>query len=76
MAVLYFRDRYQNQRTMGFFIFIDYLIGLIVLIRIHAPWWAWTIYVVSVLVWLVIGVMGGGGGIGSDNKTTDGPKQE
>ena len=75
MAVLYFCDRYQNQRTMGFFIFIDYLIGLIVLIRNHAPWWAWTIYVVSVLVWLVIGVMGGGGEIGSDNKTTDGPKQ-
>ena len=75
MAVLYFRDRYQNQRTMGFFIFIDYLIGLIVLIRIHEPWWAWTIYVVSVLVWLVI-VMGGGGGIGSDNKTTDELRQE
>ena len=61
---------------MGFFIFIDYLIGLIVLIRIHAPWWAWIIYVVSVLVWLVIGVMDGGGGIGSDNKTTDELRQE
>ena len=61
---------------MGFFIFIDYLIGLIVLIRIHAPWWAWAIYVVSVLVWLVIGVMDGGGGIGSDNKTTDELRQE
>ena len=46
---------------MGFFIFIDYLIGLIVLIRIHAPWWAWTIYIVSVLVWLVIGVSSDGG---------------
>lgn len=61
---------------MGFFIVIDYLIGLIILIRIHAPWWAWAIYVFSVLVWIVIGVMGGGGGIESDNKTTDGPKQE
>lgn len=39
---------------MGFFIFIDHLIGLFVLIRIHAPWWAWTLYVVSVLVWIVI----------------------
>ena len=76
MAVLYFCDRYQNQRTMVFFIFIDYLIGLIVLIKIHAPWWAWTIYAVSVLVWLVIGVMDGGGGIGSDNKTTDELRQE
>lgn len=76
MALLYFRDRYQKQRTMGFFIFIDYLIGLIVLIRIHASWWSWLVYIVSVLVWIVIGVLGGGGGIGSDNKTTDGPKQE
>lgn len=41
---------------MGFFFFIDYLIGLIVLIRIHAAWWAWAIYIFSVLVWLVIGV--------------------
>ena len=41
---------------MGCFIFIDYLIGLIVLIRIHAPWWAWTLYIISVLVWLVIWV--------------------
>ena len=61
---------------MGFFIFIDCLIGLIILVRIHAPWWAWAIYVVSVLVWLVIGVMGGSGGIGSDNKTTDELRQE
>lgn len=41
---------------MGFFIFIDYLIGLIVLIRIHAAWWAWALYIFSVLVWIVIGV--------------------
>ena len=46
---------------MGFFIFIDYLIGLILLIRIHAPWWAWSFYIVSVLVWLVIGVLNDGG---------------
>jgi hypothetical protein len=41
---------------MGFFIFIDCLIGLIILVRIHASWWAWLIYIVSVLVWIVIGV--------------------
>ena len=41
---------------MGCFIFFEYLIGLIVLIRIHAPWWAWLIYAVSVLVWIVIGI--------------------
>ena len=58
---------------MGFFIFIDYLIGLIILIRIHAPWWAWAIYVFSVLVWIVIGVSGGSG---NDNKTTDELRQE
>ena len=58
---------------MGFFIFIDYLIGLIVLIRIHASWWAWAIYVFSVLVWIVIGVSGGSG---SDNKTIDELRQE
>ena len=58
---------------MGFFLFIDYLIGLIVLIKIHAPWWAWLIYAFSVLVWIVIGVLGGSG---SDNKTTDELRQE
>ena len=73
MTALYLCDRYQKQRTMGFFIFIDYLIGLIILIRIHAPWWAWAIYVISVLVWIVIGVSGGSG---SDNKTTDELRQE
>ena len=46
---------------MGFFIFIDCLIGLIILIRIHVSWWAWLIYIVSVLVWVVIGVSFDGG---------------
>jgi hypothetical protein len=72
-AVLYFRDRYQKQRTMGRFIFIDYLIGLIILIRIHAPWWAWLIYVVSVLVWIVIWVLRDDS---TNEKTTDNSKQE
>jgi hypothetical protein len=58
---------------MGFFVFIDYLIGLIILIRIHASWWAWAIYIISVLVWIVIGVSGGNR---SDNKTTDELRQE
>lgn len=57
---------------MGCFIFIDYLIGLIVLIRIHAPWWAWFIYIVSVLVWIVIGVSRESE---SNEKTTSKPKQ-
>lgn len=46
---------------MGFLIFIDCLIGLIILIRIHASWWAWLIYVINVLVWIVIGVSFDGG---------------
>ena len=58
---------------MGFFIFIDYLIGLIVLIRIHAPWWAWLIYIVSVLVWIVIGILSNGG---SGGNTTDATKEQ
>ena len=58
---------------MGFFIFIDYLIGLIVLIRIHASWWAWAIYVFSVLVWFVIGILSNGG---SGGNTTDATKEQ
>lgn len=58
---------------MGCFIFFDYLIGLIILIRIHAPWWAWTLYVVSVLVWIVIGVSRDGGAKGN---TINKQKQE
>ncbi|MBR3491941.1 MAG: hypothetical protein IKH44_06565 [Bacteroidales bacterium] len=57
---------------MGCFIFIDYLIGLIILIRIHASWWAWLIYIVSVLVWIVIGVSRESE---SNEKTTSKPKQ-
>jgi hypothetical protein len=66
-------DRYQKQRTMGFFIFMDCLIGLIILIRIHASWWAWLIYIVSVLVWFVIGVSHDGGAAGN---TTDATKKQ
>ena len=58
---------------MGFFIFIDYLIGLIVLIRIHAPWWAWAIYIFSVLVWIVIL---GSSDSGPGEKTTDVTKEQ
>jgi hypothetical protein len=47
---LYFCDRYQNQCTMGCFFFFDCLVGLIILICIHAPWWAWTLYAVSAVV--------------------------
>ena len=58
---------------MGCFIVLDYLIGFIVLIKIHAPWWAWLIYVVSVLVWLGIGNFSDDS---TNTKTTDTTKQE
>ena len=38
---------------MGYLI-IDYIISFIVLLVIHAPWWAWVIYAVSAVVWFVI----------------------
>ncbi len=57
---------------MGCFIFLDYLIGFIVLIRIHAPWWAWLLYAISALVGVVIWAMSDGG----NDKTTDTTKQE
>ena len=58
---------------MGFFIFIDCLIGEVVLISIHASWWAWLIYIVSVLVWFVIGVSHDSGAAGN---TTDATKKQ
>lgn len=55
---------------MGFFMFIDCLIGLIILIRIHASWWAWLIYTVGVLAWIVIGVSLDGGAGGNTKDAT------
>lgn len=40
---------------MGTFFFIDYLVSFFILIAMDTPWWAWLIYIVSVLAWLVIG---------------------
>lgn len=39
---------------MGTFFFIDFVISFFVLLAIHAPWWAWVIYAVSAVAWLVI----------------------
>ena len=39
---------------MGTLFFIDYLVSFFVLIAIHAPWWAWLIYVGSALFWFVV----------------------
>jgi hypothetical protein len=57
---------------MGCFIFLDYLIGFIVLIKIHAPWWAWLLYAISALVGVVIWAMNDSG----NGNTTDTSKQE
>jgi hypothetical protein len=58
---------------MGCFIFFDYLVGFIVLIRINAPWWAWLIYIVSILVWIGIGIFSDDS---TNTKTTDTTKQD
>ena len=58
---------------MGTFFFIDYVISFFVLLAIHAPWWAWVIYVVSAVVWFVIWALSDGG---SNGKTTDISKQK
>lgn len=58
---------------MGCFIFIDYLIGLIILIRIHASWWAWLIYAVSAVVGFFIWAAHEGE---NDDKKNGGTKQE
>ena len=42
---------------MGFFFIFDYIVSFIVLLVFHAPWWAWSIYVVSVLFWFVVKVL-------------------
>ena len=58
---------------MGCFIFIDYLIGLIILIRIHASWWAWILYAVSAVVGFFIWAAHEGE---NDDKKNGGTKQE
>ncbi|MBQ3710380.1 MAG: hypothetical protein II887_06730 [Bacteroidales bacterium] len=58
---------------MAPFFFIDYLVSFFILLAIHAPWWAWVIYVVSAAFWFVIWALSDGGAI---EKTADISKQE
>ena len=58
---------------MGFYIFFDHLVSFIVLLVIHAPWWAWLIYVGSALFWFVIWALIDGG---TNEKTTNDHKNE
>lgn len=55
---------------MGFFFLVDYLISFFILLSIHASWWAWLIYIVSVLVWIVLGVSHDGGAGGNTTEAT------
>lgn len=52
---------------------IEYIISFIVLLVVHAPWWAWLIYVVSAVVWFVIWSLCDSG---ANGKSTDASKQE
>ena len=53
---------------MGYFI-IEYIVSFIVLLVIHAPWWAWLIYVVSALFWFVVKVLSDDEANGKTNDT-------
>ena len=58
---------------MGHLFFLDYLVSFFVLIAIHAPWWAWLIYVGSALLWFVIWALIDGG---TNEKTANSHKNE
>ena len=46
---------------MGFFIIFDYIVSFFVLLAIHAPWWAWLVYIGSALFCFVICALSDGG---------------
>ena len=46
---------------MGTLFFIDYIVSFIILLAIHAPWWAWLIYAGSALFWFVVWALNDGG---------------
>ena len=57
---------------MWFFIIIDYIVALICLIVYKAPWWAWLLFVGSILLWLGIFTLCSGGiGSGTTDKKKD-----
>ena len=57
---------------MAPFFFIDYLVTFFILLSIHAPWWAWVIYVVSAVFWFLVWALSDGE---ANEKTADTPKQ-
>jgi len=58
---------------MRFSIFFNCIVPFIILLTIHAPWWAWLLYVVSVCISFLIGVVSDAG---SDDETTSKNKDE
>ncbi|MBO7616521.1 MAG: hypothetical protein J6T22_04885 [Bacteroidales bacterium] len=58
---------------MGYFFIFDYIVSFIVLLVIHAPWWAWTLYAVSAVVGFFIWAAKEGE---NDDKKNCGTKQE
>ena len=58
---------------MGCFFFFDCLVGLIILICIHAPWWAWVLYAVSAVIGVFVWAAQDSD---SDDKKSGGTKQE
>ncbi len=54
------------------FLIFDFIVSFIILLVIHAPWWAWLIYIVGILLWIAILASSDGG---ANKKTTDISKQ-
>ena len=57
---------------MGTIFFIDYIVSFFVLLAIDAPRWAWYVYAGSALFWFVVWALRGSG---TDEKTTEAPKE-
>ena len=55
------------------FLIFDFIVSFIILLVIHAPWWAWLIYIVGILLWIAIGASSDGG---ASKKTTEISKQD